>query len=60
MEFARDASGTVSSCVGFTLPVTISIPTNKMLTSLEFLKGRLEEPKSKAVFVGHMIGPKTP
>ena len=59
MEFARDASGTVSTAIGFTLPVTITIPTQKLLSQLEYLKTRMEEPKSKAVFVGHMIGPKT-
>ena len=57
ITFANDISSAKGTCVDFTIPISDIYPGSKgLVASLKELKTRMDEPKSKTVFVGHIRG----
>jgi hypothetical protein len=57
ITFANDISSAKGTCVNFTIPISDIYPGSKgLVASLKELKTRMDEPKSKTVFVGHIRG----
>ena len=57
ITFANDISSAKGTCVDFTIPISDIYPGSKgLVASLKELKTRMDEPKSKTVFIGHIRG----
>jgi len=58
VDFASSISRSMGTCISFKIPIdSIMGPSMQLAYSLQSLKTRMDEPKSKTVFVGNPKGP---
>ena len=58
VDFASGISQSMGTCISFKIPIdSIISPSMQLVATLQSLKTRMDEPKSKTVFVGNPKGP---